>query len=85
VGWKFNGPCLLLTYADDVNLLADNIDTIKKTISTLIKVSMGDSLEINVEKTKHMLLSHCQNAGQNHEVKVANRSFANMSNLSIWE
>jgi hypothetical protein len=30
VGQKLNGKHELLTYADDVNLLRDNIDTIKK-------------------------------------------------------
>jgi hypothetical protein len=27
------------------------------------------------EKTKHMLLSRHQNAGQNHDIKIANRCF----------
>jgi hypothetical protein len=36
-------------------------------------------LEINVEKTKYMLLSRNQNVGQNRDIKIANRSFKNVS------
>jgi hypothetical protein len=47
-----------------MNLLGNNIDTIKNT-ETLIDSSEGAALEVNTEKTKYMLLSHHQNAGQN--------------------
>jgi hypothetical protein len=36
-------------------------------------------LEINVEKTKYMLLFRHQNVGQNRDIKIANRSFENVS------
>jgi hypothetical protein len=36
-------------------------------------------LEINIEKTMYMLLSHHQNEGQNRDIKIANRSFENVS------
>jgi hypothetical protein len=79
VGLKLNGTHQLLAYADDVNLLGDNIDTINKITETLIDASKEVGLEINVEKTKYMLLSHHQNVGRNRDIKVANSSFGNVS------
>jgi hypothetical protein len=58
VGLKLNGTHQLLVYTDDVNLLEDNIDTIKKNTETLIDASKEVGLQINVEKSKYMLLSH---------------------------
>jgi hypothetical protein len=52
VGLKLNGTHQLLAYADVVNLLGDNIDTIKKNTETLIDANKKTVLEINVEKTK---------------------------------
>jgi hypothetical protein len=63
VGLKLNGTHQLLAYADDVNIPGDNIDTINKNTETLIYASKDFGLEINVEKTKYMLLSHHQNVG----------------------
>jgi hypothetical protein len=73
VGLKLNGTHQLLAYADDVNLLGDNIDTIEKNTKTLIDASKEVGLQIHVEKTKYMLLSRHQNAGQNRGIEIANR------------
>jgi hypothetical protein len=52
-----------------VNLLGDNIDTIKKNMETLIDASKEVGLEVNTEKTEYMLLSRRQNAGQNYDIE----------------
>jgi sorting nexin-29 len=78
VGLKLNGTHQLMAYADDVNLLGDNLDTIKKNAKTLNDTSKEVGLEMNIEKTKYMLLSCHQNAGQNRRMKIANRSFENV-------
>jgi hypothetical protein len=82
-GLKLSGTHQLLVYADDVNTLGDNVDTIKKNTQTLIDVSKEVGLEVNSEKTKYMLLSRHQNAGQNQSSKV--QMFENDSNKSKFD
>jgi protein associated with RNAse G/E len=38
-------------------------------------------LGVNVDKTKYMLLSRHQNAGQNHNINISNRFCANEAEL----
>jgi hypothetical protein len=79
VGLKLNGTHQLLTYADDVNLLGDNIATVKKNTESLTDANKEVGLEINVEKTKNMLQSCHQDASKNCGIKIANRLFENVS------
>jgi hypothetical protein len=79
VGLKLNGTRQLLAYAVDVNLLGDNIDTIEKNTVTLIDASKEFGLEINIEKIEYMLLSRHQDAVQNRDIEIVNRSFENVS------
>jgi hypothetical protein len=48
VGLKLNGTHLLLAYIDDMNLLGNNIDTVKKNKETLIDASKEVGLEISM-------------------------------------
>jgi hypothetical protein len=73
VGLKLNGKHQLLVYADDENLLSDNIGTIKRNTQPLIYAIKEVGLEVNTEKTKYMLKSRHQNAGQNHDMKIGYR------------
>jgi hypothetical protein len=50
VGLKLNGTHQLLLYADDVNLLRDNIDTVKKNTETLTDAREEAGPEVNAEK-----------------------------------
>jgi hypothetical protein len=52
-----------------------NIDIIQRSTKALLEASKEVGLEANPEKTKYMLVSRCQKAGQRHSIKIWNRSF----------
>jgi hypothetical protein len=51
------GHTMFLAYADDVNIVGQNIDAIQKNIKALLDASKEVSLEVNPEKTKYKLVS----------------------------
>jgi hypothetical protein len=46
---------------------------------TLVDASKEVGLEVNAEKTKYMLLPRHQNAGQNHNIKIGDKSFEDVA------
>jgi hypothetical protein len=54
-----------MVYADDVNLVGENINIIKKNTKALLDVSKETGLKVT-EKTKYTFMSHHQPTGQNH-------------------
>jgi hypothetical protein len=60
-----------LTYADDVDIVGGNTDTMQKNTRALLDASNEIGLEVNSEKTKYMLVSRYQKAGQRQSIKIS--------------
>jgi hypothetical protein len=74
-GLKLNGTRQLLVYADDVNIEGGSVHAIKKNTEALVVATKEIGLEVNAEKTKYIVMSRDQHAGQNHNIKIGNKSF----------
>ena len=74
-GMKRNGTHQLLAYADDVYILGGSVITVKKNAETLVAAAKEILLEVNADKTKCMVVSRDQRAGQNHSLKIVSKSF----------
>ena len=70
-----NGKYQLLIYADDVNMLGENLQTIRENTEIFIKASKDIGLEVNSDKTKCMFTSRQQNIVQNQNIATENLSF----------
>ena len=72
---KLNGRHQLLVYADGVNILSGSKWAVKKNTQASVVASKETSVEENAKKTKYMVMSQDQHAGQNHNIKIGNKSF----------
>jgi hypothetical protein len=66
-----------------VRILLNNNNT--ENAEALLDASKEIGLEVNSEKTKHMIMSRHQTAGQSNYIRVANKSFEKVGTSSIWE
>jgi hypothetical protein len=87
VGLKLNGTHQLLVYADDVNLLGDNIDTVNKNPGTLIESSKEVGLEVKTERNKlHVAATSPECMAKSYQKESGTvQMFANESNKSKFD
>jgi hypothetical protein len=55
-GLKLNQTHPLLAYADGINIVGENLDTIQNNTEALSDTSKEVGLEVNAEKTKYTLM-----------------------------
>ena len=71
-GMKLNGTLQLLVYADDVNMLGESVNSIKKNTDSFEVATKENGLEVNADKIKYRIMFRDQNAGLSHNITFDN-------------
>ena len=79
---KVIGAHHLLFYSDYLHVLGVSIHTVKENTGASVFVSNEIGLELNDEKTKHMVMSRNQHAVQNHNIYIGNKSFERVEHFN---
>ncbi|KAJ4452256.1 hypothetical protein ANN_03774 [Periplaneta americana] len=82
--------CLLMrlyvyVVTDDVNMLAENPQTIRENKEILLEASKEIGSEVNPKKTKYMIMSRDQNIVRNGNIKIGNLSFEEVKKFKYLE
>ena len=59
-------------------MLGENLQTVRENAEIFINARKDIGLEVNSEKTKHMITSRHQNVIQNQNIVIGNLSFENV-------
>jgi sorting nexin-29 len=81
---KLNSKPQLLVYAD-VNILGGSVHAVKENAEALVVSSKEIGLEVNDDKTKYVVVSQDQNAGQSHNIKTDNNSIERVEEFRYLE
>ena len=64
--------------------IGSKLHTLKENTEALIVSSKKIGLEVNVDKTKYMVMSRDQNAGQSHSMKTDNSFYERVEEFKYW-
>ena len=65
---KLNGTYQLLVYTDDVNISGESVHTVKENAEAFVVTNKEIGVEVNVDKTKYMVMFRDQDAGRSHRL-----------------
>jgi hypothetical protein len=82
-GLELFGTHQLLVYAGVITTQSENIVSVKGNTEALLEAEEV-GLELHAEKMKCKFMSRYQNAGRNHAVKIANKSFENVAKFKYF-
>ncbi|KAJ4451313.1 hypothetical protein ANN_02774 [Periplaneta americana] len=80
-GLELNELHQLLLYANDMNMLGKNSQTIRENTEILLEASKAIGLEVNPEKIKYMIMSRDHNIVRNGNTKLGDLSFEEVENF----
>ena len=83
IGLELNGKHQLLVYANDVNMLGENLQTVRENAAIFIKANKDIGLEVNSKKTKYMITSRHQNVIQNQNIVIGHLLFENVETFRV--
>jgi hypothetical protein len=78
-GLEFNGTHQLLAYVDDVNVLDENINTVKKIIEALLEASREVGLEVNPEENEVYIYVSPPILKTKSQLLITNKPFENVT------
>ena len=75
LGLEMIGTHQVLAYADDVNLIGDDIRTIERNADVLLNACKDIGLTVNAGKTKYMEIERHQVVIANEHIKMGSNSY----------
>jgi len=70
-----------MAYADDVNILAESMHTLRENAESLVAATRKVGLEVSADETKYMVMSRDQNEGRIQSVRIDKSTFERVENF----
>ena len=77
------GTHQVMAYADDVNLIGDDIRTIERNADVLLNACKDIGLTVNTEKTKYMEMGHHRGMIANAHINISINSYEKVKTFTF--